>query len=267
MSQATANVPSIVLQIQQAQGAKRRRDRIIFALTWAVILVSVTLLFLSKGKIDLGFIATWAPLIIKGAGTTIVVCVMSIVLATGLAILGALGRLSSNPVIYAVASLYVSFIRGTPLLVQIYVIYFSLPQIGIVLPALWAGIAALALNYGAYLTEVFRAGIQAVPRGQREAAEALGLPEGLIMRRVILPQATRIVIPAIGNEFIAMIKDSALVSVIGVQETLWLAYTAGRPTGRTLEAFFIAAGVYWVLTIIFSFVQSRIERRMAKGDR
>ena len=247
MSQATANVPSIVLQIQQAQGAKRRRDRVIFALTWAVILISVTLLFLSKSKIDLGFIATWAPLIIKGAGTTIVVCVMSIVLATGLAILGALGRLSSNPVIYAVA--------------------FSLPQIGIVLPALWAGIAALALNYGAYLTEIFRAGIQAVPRGQREAAEALGLPEGLIMRRVILPQATRIVIPAIGNEFIAMIKDSALVSVIGVQETLWLAYTAGRPTGRTLEAFFIAAGVYWVLTIIFSFVQSRIERRMAKGDR
>ena len=99
MSQATANVPSIVLQIQQAQGAKRRRDRVIFALTWAVILISVTLLFLSKSKIDLGFIATWAPLIIKGAGTTIVVCVMSIVLATGLAILGALGRLSSNPVI------------------------------------------------------------------------------------------------------------------------------------------------------------------------
>jgi polar amino acid transport system permease protein len=106
-----------------------------------------------------------------------------------------------------------------------------------------------------------------VPRGQREAAEALGMPERLVQRRIVLPQATRIVIPAIGNDFIAMIKDSALVSLIGVQELLWRAETTGRPARNTLEAFVIIAVIYWMLTIIFSFFQERLERRMAKGDR
>jgi polar amino acid transport system permease protein len=161
----------------------------------------------------------------------------------------------------------VSLVRGTPLLVQIFFIYFALPQLGIILPALLAGILALGFNYGAYMTEIFRAGIQAVPRGQREAAEALGLPEGLVLRRIVLPQATRIVIPAIGNDFISMIKDSALVSAITVQEVLNRAETAGRPTLHTLQALVIAALVYWILTIMFSLVQERLERRMARGDR
>ena len=117
------------------------------------------------------------------------------------------------------------------------------------------------------MTEIFRAGIQAVPRGQREAAEALGMPEHLIMRRIVLPQAVRIVIPAIGNDFVAMIKDSALVSVIAVQELLWRAQNVGRQNFRSLEALLIAALVYWVLTIVFSFFQERLERRMARSDR
>ena len=115
--------------------------------------------------------------------------------------------------IYAAATLYVSLVRGTPLIVQIFFIYLALPQFGIVLPALVGGIFALAFNYGAYMTEIFRAGIQAIPRGQLEAAAALGMTERMTMRRIVLPQAVRIVIPAIGNEFIAMIKDSALVVV------------------------------------------------------
>jgi polar amino acid transport system permease protein len=216
---------------------------------------------------DTEWIATWAPLIVGSAWITIVVCIASILLAIFMAVLGALGRLSRNPLVNGLASLYVSFVRGTPLLVQIYFIYFALPALGIILPALPAGILALGFNYGAYMTEIFRAGIQAVPPGQREAAEALGMPERLVMRRVILPQATRIVTPAIGNEFIAMIKDSALVSIIGVREVLWNAETSGRPRQNTLEAFVIAALVYWVLTIIFSFFQERLEKRMARGDR
>ena len=149
--------------------------------------------------------------------------------------------MSANPIIFAVASLYVSLVRGTPLIVQIIFIYLALPQLGIVLPALPSGIIALGFNYGAYMTEIFRAGIQAVPRGQREAAEALGMPERLVMRRIVLPQAVRIVIPAIGNEFIAMIKDSALVSVISVTELLWRASSVGNRHFRTLEALLIAA--------------------------
>jgi polar amino acid transport system permease protein len=145
--------------------------------------------------------------------------------------------------------------------------YFALPQLGLVLPALIAGITALSLNYGAYLTEVFRAGIQAVPRGQREAAQALGMPERLLMRRIVLPQATRIVIPAIGNDFIAMLKDSSLVATITVHETLFMAQRIGRSAFEPVAALLIAGAVYWTLTIIFSFFQERLERRLARSDR
>ena len=193
--------------------------------------------------------------------------VLSIVLATTLAILGALGRLSTNPVIYAVASLYVSIVRGTPLLVQIFFAYYALPQAGIVLDPIPTGIFALGFNYGAYMTEIFRAGLQAVAGGQREAAQALGMRESQIFRRIVLPQAIRIVTPAIGNEFIAMIKDSSLVSIITVQELLWRAQRVGRSEFQTIPAILIAALAYWGLTILFSIFQERLERRMARGDR
>jgi polar amino acid transport system permease protein len=262
-----AQEQSLLAQIQAAQRARRRSFRSQFTLVWVVVLVALAAALVATDNVDTEWIKIWAPLIVGSAGTTIVVCITSIALAVILAVLGAFGRLAANPLINGLASLYVSFVRGTPLLVQIYFIYFALPSLGIILPALPAGIIALGFNYGAYLTEIFRAGIQAVPGGQREAASALGMPEFLIMRRVVLPQATRIVTPAIGNEFVAMIKDSALVSIIGVREVLWNAQTAGRPHGNTLEAFIIAALVYWVLTIIFSFFQERLEKRLARGDR
>ena len=117
------------------------------------------------------------------------------------------------------------------------------------------------------MTEIFRAGIQAVPRGQSEAAQALGMRESHTFRRIVLPQAIRIVIPAIGNEFIAMIKDSSLVSIITVQELLWRAQNIGRTEFQTLPAIFLAALAYWSLTIVFSLFQDRLERRLARSDR
>ena len=181
--------------------------------------------------------------------------------------LGALGRISTNPVFNGVASLYVSLVRGTPLLVQLLFVFFALPQMGVVLDPIPAGIVALSFNYGAYMTEIFRAGIQAVPAGrQREAAEALGMPEGLVMRRIVFPQAVRIVVPAIGNDFVSMIKDSSLVSVVGLQELLWRANTVGRANSELIQALLIAAMVYWGLTIFFSFFQTRLEHRLAKSD-
>ena len=259
----------ILAEIEASRRRARFGFRATFAFVWIAILVGLVISFAATDNIDTEWIGTWAPYILGGAGITVLVCVLSIILATGLALLGALGRLSSNAVIYAIATFYVSLVRGTPLLVQIYIIFFSLPLISraLIFPAIVAGVIALGFNYGAYMTEIFRAGIQAVPRGQTEAASALGMPAGLIFRRIVLPQATRIVTPAIGNEFIAMIKDSALVSLIGVQEVLWRAETSGRPTLHTLEAFIIAALVYWALTIIFSFFQGRLERRLARGDR
>ncbi len=259
--------PLILERIAEARRRARFLYRGQFAATWLVLVGGLGAFLWASGNINPAFIATWGPFILDGARTTVLVCVVSITFATMLAVVGALGRLSRYPVINGTASLYVSLVRGTPLLVQIYFAYLALAEVGIVLPVLVAGIGALAFNYGAYMTEVFRAGIQAVPSGQREAAEALGMPEGLIMRRIVMPQAIRIVIPAIGNEFIAMIKDSSLVSIIAVQELLWRAQSAGRRNIAILEALLIAAAIYWLLTMIFSFFQHRLERRMARGDR
>ena len=259
--------PDIAELLEQGRRRNRRAFRIQVAVVWIVVIGALLLALVATDKIDPQFIWTWAPFILGGAIDTVIVCVLSIILATSLALIGALGRLSHYPITYGIASLYVSLVRGTPLIVQIIFIYLALPQLGIVLPLLPSGILALGFNYGAYMTEIFRAGIQAVPGGQREAAEALGMPERLVMRRIVLPQATRIVIPAIGNEFIAMIKDSALVSVIGVTELLWRAEAVGNRHFRTLEALLIAATVYWIITIVLSFFQERLEQRMARADR
>lgn len=269
MSDATGLIETPILeQIASATRAQRVRFRLIFAGVWIVLILVLGMgLWLASGA-DLEFVFVSGPVIVlQGAPITILLSVVSIFIATALAILGALGRISSNPIANGVASFYVSLIRGTPLLVQIYFAYFALPQLGIVMDAIPTGIAALSLNYGAYMSETFRAGIQAVPRGQREAAAALGMPERLIMRRVVLPQAFRIVIPPIGNEFVAMLKDSALVSTITVHETLFLAQRIGRTAFEPTAALIVAAAVYWVLTIVFSYWQERLERRMARGDR
>ncbi len=257
----------ILEQVKEAQRRSKLSFRIWFALTWAALVGTLLISLWATGNINADFIASAGPYIIGGAGITILISLTSITIAVGLALLGALGRLSKNPVINGVASLYVSLVRGTPLLVQIFFVYLALPQLGILLPVLVGGVAALAFNYGAYMTEIFRAGIQAVPKGQREAALALGMPERKIMQRVVLPQAFRIVIPAIGNDFVSMIKDSSLVYVLGVQELLWRASTIGRRELSSLEALLIAAAVYWGLTMIFSAFQDRLERRMARGDR
>lgn len=269
MSITTQPIETPILeQIAAATRAHRLRFRLIFAVVWiALILVLGLGMWIASGA-ELEFVFVSGPVIVlQGAGITIFLSAASIVIATVLAIAGAMGRISRNPAANAVAAFYVSLFRGTPLLVQIYFAYYALPQLGIVLDAIPTGIAALSLNYGAYMSETFRAGIQAVPRGQREAAAALGMPERLIMRRVVLPQAFRIVIPPIGNEFVAMLKDSALVSTITVHETLFMAQRIGRTAFEPVAALIIAAAVYWVLTIIFSFFQERLEKRMARGDR
>jgi polar amino acid transport system permease protein len=253
--------------IQQAEGRRRQRWRLVFVFVWIVILLALVTFVAGTVELDAAFLSKSVPFILAGVTITLFVSFASIVLAILLAMLGALGRLSSNPVLNAIASFYVSFFRGTPLLLQILFLYLGLPQAGIVLPALPTGIIALGFNYGAYMTEIFRAGIQAVPQGQTEAAQSLGMNGRTTFRRIVIPQAVRIVTPAIGNDFVAMLKDSSLVSVIGVQEILWRAQTVGRPTFQSMQTILVAAMVYWAMTIVFSVLQSRLERRMAVGDR
>ncbi len=257
-------------EIEDVEAADRRsrwRFRILFAVVWLGLIIGLAVGLALTGRIDPAFILEVGPFILDGTPTTLLICFSSILLACVLATLGALGRLSGNPVLNAIASFYVSLLRGTPLVVQILFWYLALPQFGVVLDALPAGIGALAFNYGAYMTEIFRAGVEAVPRGQQEAARALGMRESEVMRRIVFPQALRIVTPAIGNEFIAMIKDSALVYLLGVREVLWRADVMGTRFFRSTETLLIAAVVYWILTIVLSFFQERLERRMARGDR
>ena len=200
-------------------------------------------------------------MISKGLFTTIYISAVSIVIATVIAIVGAIAKLSNNGFAYAIASFYTSLFRGLPLLLQIYLIYMGLPQLGFMIDAIPSGIAALSLCYGAYMTEIFRAGIQSIPKGQWEASRALGFPFRLILRKIILPQSIPLIIPPTGNQFIAMLKDSSLVSVLGIWEIMFLAKKLGAKDFNHLEMLLTAAMIYWVLTIILEMIQARIERR------
>jgi polar amino acid transport system permease protein len=262
------NLPDLGVLIVASDRRRTLLWRAAFVATWIVIFTAMTLFLTFGVGLDEALITKYFGYIVGGGiGITIFVSITSIILAIAIATLGALGRLSRNPVFNGAASFYVSLVRGTPLLLQVLFIYLALPQLGIVLPEIACGVLALGFNYGAYMTEVFRAGIQAVPPGQTEAAQSLGMSGRTTFMRIVLPQAFRIVTPAIGNDFIAMLKDSSLVSVIGVQELLWRAKLIGTKEFAAIQTLLIAAVVYWVMTIGFSFFQSRIERRMAQGDR
>lgn len=262
--------------------AQQRRQQLFQGLRIAVVWVGLFILLgllLYLLRIDLPYIFTHSSSVIDGLWMTLWVSLISIFFATILAFLGALGRLSTNPIAQGISGFYISLLRGTPLLVQIYIIYLGLPQIGqqlkelgypgvgnlLILSAISSGILALSLNYGAYMTEIFRAGIQAIAGGQTEAARALGMTHWQCMRLVILPQAFRIVIPPIGNQFIAMQKDSALVSIMGVWEITYLSNRIARKDSKYMEMFLLAAAIYWILTIISEWLQGRLERYMAQS--
>ncbi len=268
-----------------AQASARVPFRLKVAVVWAAIF-GVLAAFFWVAAFDLGWMLDKFWFIAQGLKYTVYIALGGIVLACVLATLGALAATSRNPVSNGIAGFYVSFFRGTPLIVQIFLLYLALPQIGsnlrdrfpslsrdfeqaFVLDALVAGTLALGLNYGAYMTEIFRAGIQSVSGGQSEAADALGMSYGQKMRRVILPQAFRVIIPPTGNEFIAMMKDTALISFIGAPllqaEIFRRATLVGKRDFQSLEAMLVAAGLYWALTVVFTFFQRKLEAKLEAG--
>jgi len=230
-----------------------------------IVWIELFLLFLAFAfsfDLKFSFIQSKIGLMVsKGLFTTIYISAVSIVIATAIAIVGAIAKLSNNGFAYAIASFYTSLFRGLPLLLQVYLIYKGLPQLGFMVDAIPSGIAALSLCYGAYMTEIFRAGIQSIPKGQWEASRALGFRFSLILRKIILPQAIPIIVPPTGNQFIAMLKDSSLVSVLGIWELMYMAKTLGQRDFRHMEMLLTAAMIYWGLTIILEIIQARIERR------
>ncbi|HWF01048.1 MAG TPA: amino acid ABC transporter permease [Caulobacteraceae bacterium] len=244
----------------------RLPKRLQIALVWIELALLLGLFFLSF-DLSFSFIRRKLWLLISvGLVNTLYISAISIALASILALAGAMAKLSSSGIALGVATFYTSFFRGIPLLMQIYIIYLGLPQVGVVIDAIPSGIIALSLCYGAYMTEIFRAGIESVPRGQWEAARALGFGRGDILRRIILPQAMGVIIPPTGNQVIAMLKDSSLVSVIGVWELMYLAHTEGQTEFRHIEMMLTASIIYWVMSGMLEIVQARIEAHFGRAN-
>jgi polar amino acid transport system permease protein len=235
-------------------------------LRWQVYIVwlelaALVLVFFYSFNLSFEFIERKIGFLLRqGLVMTLYISVVSITIASALAMIGAMAKLSSNGIALGIANFYTSLFRGIPLLMQIYMIYLGLPQLGYVVNAVPAGIAALSLCYGAYMTEIFRAGIESIPRGQWEASRALGLKPSSTTFRIILPQAMRVIIPPTGNQFIAMLKDSSLVSVVGVWELMYLARTQGQTEFRHIEMMVTASMIYWLFSILLELIQARIER-------
>jgi polar amino acid transport system substrate-binding protein len=206
------------------------------------------------------------PFLLAGAWLTIQLSVISMPLAILAGLLLAISRLYGPWWLARLSTMYVELVRGTPLVLQLYVIFFLLPETGFSIPAFWAAVLGLAINYSAYEAEIYRAGLQAIPQGQWEAAEALGMSRGLALRRIIIPQATRIVIPPMTNDFIALFKDTAVCSVITLVELSKEYYIHARSTGAVIELGILTALLYLGMSYPLALLAGYLEKRL-QGER
>ena len=208
-------------------------------------------------------IITWMPQLLLGARTTIIITIIAVAVGIVLSFFLALGKMSKNPLLNKPCSAYIFFFRGTPLLIQIYFIYFGLPQFNPALTIKSAFVAALiayTLNSAAYLAENIRAGIQSIDKGQYEAAKALGMTYRQTMQLIILPQTVRRLIPPVGNEFIMVLKDVSLVAIIGLSD-LTKVTRAISSSQATALVYIPAMVIYLIITAFFSFIFNRMEKK------
>jgi len=204
------------------------------------------------------------PLAKAAITVTIPLTLISFVIGLAIALVVALGRLSKNLALSNIARFYISIIRGTPLLVQLFIIFFALPQIGIKLEPFLAAVIAFSLNVGGYAAEIIRSAIQSIPKGQWEAAETIGFNYVGALRRIILPQAARVAVPPLSNTLISLVKDTSLASTILVTELLRTAQVAAAPTFEFFALYGTAAAYYWVICLVLSFGQNRLEDRLER---
>ena len=207
-----------------------------------------------------------SPYLLVGALTTLWLTAASLVFGLVLGIGLALMRLARSPWPRRLAGFYIWLFRGTPLLVQLVVIFTGLPQLGIRFDVVTSALLGLGLNEGAYFAEIIRAGIQAIPKGQHEAATALGLRYAPTMRLVVLPQAARIIIPPVGNSVNGLLKTTSLTSVISMEELLRRSQELIQVNFQVLEIFTVAALYYLLMTTCWDLVQRRLERRFGRAD-
>lgn len=215
---------------------------------------------------DFAFLGDYYSFFLSGLKVTLMLSVLTVLLGSLLGMFLALMRLSGVKILKFLAVSYIEFIRGTPLMVQLFIIYFGLPKVGIDFGEFTAGVLALSINSAAYVAEIFRAGIQGVDKGQMEAARSLGMPPPMAMRHIILPQAVRNILPALGNEFIVVIKESSVAMIIGIQELTFKADTVRSTTFQAFEPLIVAALLYFIMTFTLSKVLGVAERRMRAGD-
>ncbi|MBQ8080327.1 MAG: amino acid ABC transporter permease [Clostridia bacterium] len=228
------------------------------------------------------FVNVWTTLekynsfFLEGVQNTLIIAVFTVLFGTILGILMAMARLSNFKPLRWLATAYIEFFRGTPLMVQLMFIFYGLPMIGITFPEVSfienfqrfaAGIVAMSLNSCAYVAEIIRSGIQAVDKGQMEAARSLGFKKSQSMTLVILPQAVKNILPALGNEFITVIKESSIVSVIGIADLMYRTNGVKAKNYKTLECLFIAAVIYFIMTFVSSRLIALMERRMNRAHK
>ncbi|MBV4431484.1 amino acid ABC transporter permease [Clostridium tyrobutyricum] len=212
---------------------------------------------------NIDFIKNILPILLKGSVMTVELTIITIILGSILGILLALLRLSNNKVLKYISSFYAWIFRGTPLLLQLFFFYYGLPFIGIELTPFTAAVIGLALNCGAYMSEIIRGGIQSIEQGQFEAAKALGFNYTQTMKKIILPQTFKVIIPPVGNEFISILKDTSLVSTIAMVELMRSAQQIYATSFDPISVFLTAAVFYLIMTTVFTTVFGIIERKLS----
>ncbi|HEY1997263.1 amino acid ABC transporter permease [Paraburkholderia sp.] len=219
------------------------------------------------GLFDLHGVGEYMPALLKGAMTSLALtlCIMLISLPLGLLI--ALAKIGRSRIMRTLASIYIEVIRGTPALLQLFYIYFVLPSFGIRFDPFWAGVIGLSINYSAYLAEVYRAGIAAVPQGQIEAAKALGMSRRKMLRLIVLPQAIRVIIPPLGNYGISLFKDTSLVSIVTVKELIFTGQIISSTNFEYVTVFTIIGAIYLAFSYPSALVVRWLERRMKVGGK
>jgi L-cystine transport system permease protein len=209
-------------------------------------------------------LSSFWPMLKAGIEVTIPLTLISFTLGLILALLTALARLSGVKPLEWIASFYVWIIRGTPLLVQLFIIFYGLPSVGITIPPFPAAVIGFTLSVGAYNSEIIRAAILSIPKGQWEAASSIGMTYGQSLRRIILPQATRVAVPPLGNSFISLVKDTSLAAIITVVELFRVSQQIVATNYEPLIMYMEAAVIYLIFSTVLSYFQGRLEKRFSR---
>ena len=216
--------------------------------------------------LSFNFLSEYFPLFIEGLLWTLLIALLAVIFGVILGSILCFMKISKFIILRAIANIYIEIVRGTPVLLQVYIVYFGLTAFGIKLGAFTSAIIALSVNSAAYVAEIIRSGIEAVDSGQMEAARSLGMTSKMAMFNIILPQAIKNILPAIGNEFVAVIKESSMASVIGVAEIMYASKIVTGATYRSMEPLMIAAIFYFILTFTLGRLMGYLERRLKASD-